>query len=69
METNEEQIKTNGDECRRMDERMEEQMEMKRDLEETELLEELTTKKLKVRTTKKLEKGRVFEGGGIIMVR
>ena len=62
-------MEMNKDECRRMDERMEEQMEMKRDLEETELLEELTTKKLKVRTMKKLEKGRVFEGGGIIMVR
>ena len=52
-----------------MDEQLEEQMEMKRDLEETELLGELTTKKFKVRTMKKLEKGRVFEGGGIIMVR
>ena len=48
---------------------MEEQMEMKQNLEETELLGELTTKKFKARTMKKLEKGRVFEGGGIIMVR
>ena len=49
--------------------RYETKNEGRRDLEETELLEELTTKKLKVRTMKKLEKGRVFEGGGIIMVR
>ena len=48
---------------------MEERIKMKRDVKETELFGELKTKKFKVRTMKKLEKGRIFEGGGVRMVR